>query len=107
METATRSIASRGFVIESANIPARFGDYLERAGMAGMTATTVEGLYLEPRVALASILQAVERAGAHVDGVRRAGQPADWHLTARAAAGARMRLLNRRAAEWLPTMPAA
>ncbi len=107
MDTTPRSIASRGYIIESANVPAGFGAFLEKQGLAGMTARTVEGLYLEPRTDLTSILRAMERAGARVDGVRRAGQPADWHVTARAAAGARMRLMNRRAAEWLPTLPAA
>jgi hypothetical protein len=107
MEATVRSIASRGYVIQSANIPGGFGAYLEREGLAGMTAATLDGLYLEPRVALASILRACERAGARVDGVRRAGQPADWRLAARKSAGWRMRLGNARAAEWLPTLPAA
>ena len=107
MESTVSTIASRGFVVESANFPAGFGAFLEREGLAGMTARTLDGLYLEPRVPLTTILRAFERTGARVDGVRRAGQPADWHATARAAAGAHMRLRNCRAAEWLPTYPAA
>lgn len=107
METNLRSNAARGFIIESANIPAGFGAFLEREGLAGMTARTLDGMYLEPRVALPTIFQAFERTGARVDGIRRSGQRPDWHLTARAAAGWRMRLGNRRAAEWLPTLPAA
>ncbi|MGE3073143.1 MAG: hypothetical protein AB7N24_03545 [Dehalococcoidia bacterium] len=106
METQPRSL-SRGFIIESANIPAGFGAHLERKGLAGMTAATLDGMYLEPRVPLGEIFRAFERTGAQVVGVRRAGQPADWHITARAAAGSRMRLSNMRAAEWLPTLPAA
>lgn len=107
METEVQTFASRGFIIESTNVPAGFPAYLEREGLAGMTARTVDGVYLEPRAALGAILEAFERTGARVSGVRRAGQPVDWHATARAAAGARMRLANRRAAEWLPTLPAA
>ena len=107
METNHPATASRGFVVESSNIPTGFGAYLEREGLAGMTARTVDGMYLEPRVALATVFRAFERTGARIDGVRRSGQPADWHLTARAAAGWRMRLGNQRAAEWLPTLPAA
>jgi len=107
METNVHSIASRGFVIESPAIPSGFGAFLEREGLAGMTARTLDGLYLEPRVPLATVLRAFERTGARVEGVRRAGQAPDWHVTARAAAGARMRLRNSRAAVWLPTLPAA
>ncbi len=107
MEATVTSSNARGFVIESANIPAGFGAHLERSGLAGMTARTVEGLYLEPRVPLASILRAFERTGAQIGGVRRAGSPPDWHVSARAAAGAQMRLRNCRAAEWLPTLPPA
>lgn len=107
METDIHSIASRGYVIESANIPAGFGAFLERAGLVGMRASTLDGLYLEPRVALAEVLRAFERAGAGVEGVRPAGQPADWRLAARKSGGWRMRLGNQRAAEWMPTLPAA
>ena len=107
METNVTTIASRGYVVESPNIPAGFPAYLEREGLAGMTARTLEGLYLEPRVPLDRIFRAIERSGARIDSVRRAGQPADWHISARKAAGWRMRLGNRRAAEWLPTLPAA
>ena len=106
MEAQVHSL-SRGFVIESANIPSGFGAHLERKGLAGMTALTLDGIYLEPRVALGEIFRAFERTGAQVTGVRRAGKRADWHVTARAAAGSRMRLSNMRAAEWLPTLPAA
>jgi hypothetical protein len=101
------NMESRGFVVESPNIPAGFPEFLERQGLAGMTARTLDGLYLEPRVALATIFLAFERTGARIGGVRRAGQAIDWHVTARAAGGARMRLSNHRAAEWLPTLPAA
>lgn len=101
------TIASRGYIIESANIPAGFGEFLERKGLAGMTARTVDGMYLEPRVALATIFQAFERTGSSINGVRRAGQKPDWHVTARASAGAQMRLRNSRSAVWLPTLPAA
>lgn len=107
MESSIRSIASRGFIIESANIPAGFAAFLEREGLAGMTALTLDGIYLEPRVPLAEILRAFERSGARVEAVRRAGQPADWRLAARKSGGWRMRLGNQRAAEWLPTLPAA
>ena len=107
MTTEQPTLAARGFVIESATIPAGFTAFLEREGLAGMTARTIDGVYLEPRVPLATVLQAFERVGARVLGVRRAGQPLDWHATARASAGARMRLANRRSAEWLPTSPAA
>ena len=103
----TEVIASRGFIIESGNIPAGFGAFLERQGLAGMVSRTVEGMYLEPRVPLATVLRAFEVTGATVTGVRRAGQAADWHVAARAAAGAQMRLRNVRSAEWLPTLPAA
>lgn len=106
METQPLS-PSRGFIIESTNIPAGFGAHLERTGLAGMTARTLDGMYLEPRVALGEVLGAFERTGARVNGVRRAGQRADWHSSVRAAAGSRMRLANMRAAEWLPTFPAA
>ncbi len=106
MTTEPRTLAARGIVIESANVPGGFAAHLEREGLAGMTARTIEGVYLEPRVPLATVLQAFERAGVHVSGLRRAGQPVDWHATARAAGGARMRLANRRSAEWLPTLPA-
>ena len=107
METNIHSIRSRGYVVESPNIPTGFGAFLEREGLAGMTARTLDGMYLEPRVPMATLFHAFERAGTKVEGVRRAGQPIDWHLTARAAAGMRMRLGNRRSAEWLPTLPAA
>ncbi len=104
----TSAIATpRGFIIESSAIPAGFGAFLERQGIAGMVASTVDGMYLEPRVPLAAVLRAFERTGASVTGVRRAGQAPDWHVTARAAAGAQMRLRNARAAEWLPTLPPA
>ena len=107
MESTVGSIASRGYVVESPNVPAGFGAFLEREGLAGMTARTVDGLYLEPRVPLATLCSAFERAGARIEGVRRAGQQPDWHVAARAAGGWRMRLGNQRAAEWLPTLPAA
>ncbi|MGB4861467.1 MAG: hypothetical protein WBO97_03320 [Tepidiformaceae bacterium] len=106
METRPRSLC-RGFVIESANVPSGFGAHLEREGLAGMTALTLHGMYLEPRATLGETLRAFERTGAQVAGVRRAGQPADWHIAARTAAGSRMRLSNMRSAEWLPTHPAA
>jgi hypothetical protein len=105
MDTATSAL--RGFIIESSTIPAGFGAFLERRGLAGMVCRTVEGMYLEPRAPLAAVLRAFETTGATVTGVRRAGQAPDWHVTARAAAGAQMRLRNARAAEWLPTLPAA
>ncbi len=104
---STEATAPRGFIIESSNVPAGFGAFLERRGLAGMVSRTVEGMYLEPRVPLATVLRAFETTGATVTGVRRAGQAPDWHVAARAAAGARMRLGNARAAEWLPTLPAA
>jgi hypothetical protein len=107
MEATVQTISPRGFVIQSPNIPAGFGSFLERRGLAGMTARTLDGMYLEPRVPLTAIISAFERTGSSVQAVRRAGQPVDWHLTARAAAGAQMRLRNSRAAEWLPTLPAA
>lgn len=105
MDTATTS--TRGMIIESRNIPAGFGSFLERRGLAGMTARTVEGMYLEPRAPLTAILRAFEVTGAAVIGVRPSGKAPDWHVTARAAAGARMRLRNVRSAEWLPTLPPA
>ena len=107
MTSIASNTASRGYVIESPNLPGGLAEHLERSGLAGMTARTLDGIYLEPRAPLAAILRAVEAAGARIDGVRRAGQPADWHITARKSAGWRMRLGNRRAAEWLPTLPAA
>lgn len=99
--------SARGIIIESSNFPAGFADSLERRGLAAMVARTVEGLYLEPRAPLAAILRAFDMTGATVSSVRRAGQSPDWHIAARAAAGAHMRLRNVRAAEWLPTLPPA
>ncbi len=103
----TDTAATRGFIIESSTIPAGFAAYLERRGLAGMVSRTVEGMYLEPRAPLGTVLRAFEATGATVTGFRRAGQAPDWHVTARAAAGAQMRLRNMRSAEWLPTLPAA
>jgi len=102
-----RTIASRGYVVQSHTIPAGFAAFLERKGLAGMTARTADGLYLEPRVPLARIFHAFEQAGAKVEGVRRAGQASDWYDRARPAACSLRRLTNPLAAEWLPTMPVA
>ena len=97
----------RGFVVSAGNIPAGFGAFLEREGLAGMTSRTIDGMYFEPRVGVTAILEAFERAGVHIEGVRRSGTAPHWQEAARCAGGARMRLRNRRAAEWLPTLPAA
>ncbi len=72
METRPRSLC-RGFVIESANVPSGFGAHLEREGLAGMTALTLHGMYLEPRATLGETLRAFERTGAQVAGVRPSG----------------------------------
>jgi hypothetical protein len=97
----------RGFVLSSGAIPAGFGAYLEREGLAAMTSRTIDGMYFEPRVAMTTVMEAFERAGVHIEGVRRSGTAPHWQEGARCAGGAMMRLQNRRAAEWLPTLPAA
>jgi hypothetical protein len=97
----------RGFVVGAGTIPAGFGAYLEREGLAGMTSRTIDGMYFEPRQELTTVLEAFERAGVHIEGLRRSGTAPNWQEGARCAGGAMMRLHNRRAAEWLPTLPAA
>jgi hypothetical protein len=97
----------RGFVLSAGNIPAGFGAYLEREGLAAMTSSTIDGMYFEPRVGMTTVLKAFERAGVHIEGVRRSGTAPHWQERARCAGGAMMRLHNRRSAEWLPTLPAA
>jgi hypothetical protein len=101
------SLPHRGFIVELDNIPMEFLARLEREGLASMTARTVDGVYLEPRTNLASIIDLIERAGATVHGFRAAGAQASWHQGARPAASSRQRLTNRRSAVWLPTLPAA
>lgn len=96
----------RGFVIVTTTVPSGFLRFLEQSGLAGQTALTVEGVYLEPRVSMSAIVQAFERAGATVRGYRPAGAANGWQDAARAFRG-RGRLSNPLAAEWLPTRPAA
>jgi len=105
--TSPTSIASRGYIVEAPNIPQGFGAYLERSGLAGMTTRTAEGLYFEPREPLAALFAAFERCGVRISAVRRAGGAPCWQSGARPAWQSRDRLANRRAAEWLPTLPCA
>lgn len=96
----------RGFIVSASAVPSGFLAFLERSGLAGQTALTVEGVYLEPRVSMAAIVSAFERAGVTVRGYRPAGNANSWQEAARSFRG-QGRLSNPRAAEWLPTMPAA
>ncbi len=107
MTTPPISIASRGYIVQAAAIPQGFGAHLQREGLAGLTARTPEGLYLEPRAPLTAVFAVFERCGIRIGGVRRAGSEPSWQTTARPAAHARARLSNRRSAEWLPTLPCA
>ena len=106
MNTPT-SIASRGYIVEAANIPQGFGAHLQRDGLAGITARTDDGMYLEPRVPLATIFAAFERCGVRGAAVRRAGGTGAWQDWARPAWRSRHRLARRQSAEWLPTLPCA
>jgi hypothetical protein len=101
------SIASRGYFIEAPNIPREFGAHLQREGLAGITARTVDGMYFEPRAPLAALVAAFERCGVRVVTMRRAGSGPCWQTRARPAWQSRERLANRHAAEWLPTLPCA
>ncbi len=101
------SLPHRGFIIELDNIPAELLARLEREGLASMTARTVDGVYVEPRTSLATIIDMLERAGATVHGFRAAGAQASWHEGARPASQSRQRLTNLRSSVWLPTLPAA
>lgn len=105
--STTTSHLPRGFIVAAGNIPSGFGTYLERQRLAAMTSRTVDGMYFEPRARMDAVLAAFERAGVHVEGVRRSGAAPHWQEAARCSGGARMRLNNRRAAEWLPTLPGA
>jgi hypothetical protein len=107
MNTPAPSSSPRGYVVASQNIPHGFGAHLERAGLAGMTARTVDGMYFEPRVPLTAVFAAFDRCGIQVHGVRRAGGQRSWRESARPAWRSRDRLANRQSAEWLPTLPAA
>lgn len=107
MTTPPISIASRGYIVQAANIPGGFAAHLQREGLAGLTSHTPEGLYLEPRAPLTAVFAAFERCGIRIRGVRRAGGEPSWQTHARPAARARARLANRRSAEWLPTLPGA
>lgn len=107
MSTSPLSIASRGYIVQAAAIPQGFAAHLQREGLAGLTARTTDGLYLEPRAPLTAVFAAFERCGIRIDGVRRAGGEPSWRTCARPPAHARARLANRRSAEWLPTLPCA
>jgi len=72
-----------------------------------MCAQTVDGVYLECRAPLATVLDAFSCAGLKVRAVRPAGMPPSWRDGVRSAAQAQERLRNIRAATWLPTLPAA
>ena len=99
----TLTFPNRGFVIETANLPTGFLGSLERRGLAGLTAETVDGFYIEPRTNLGAIIAAVEAAGMAVEAFRGAGTPASWHAGARPSALTAERLRNRQSATWLPT----
>ena len=107
MATPPISIASRGYIVQAANIPQGFAAHLQREGLARLTALAPDGLYLEPRAPLTAVLAAFERCGIRLGGVRSAGNEPSWHTSARPAALARARLSNQRSAEWLPTLPCA
>jgi hypothetical protein len=98
---------TRGVVIELDSIPAGFLRRLESEGLAGMTARTIDGVYLEPRTSIATIIDRCESVGSVVYGFRPAGTVASWHEGARPASLARKRLTNARSSVWLPTLPAA
>lgn len=98
---------TRGFVVEAHDIPAGLAARLEREGLAGMTADTVDGVYLEPRVPLGAIIEVFEGSGAVVRGFRAAGTAPSWRDGARSYVSAMKRLRDARSAEWLPTLPAA
>ncbi len=97
----------RGYVIEAAWVPAEFPARLERQGLGVMCALTVDGVYIEPRVALGAILEAFACAGLPVRGFRAAGTPPSWRDGIRPPSRSRARLGNSRSAEWFPVLPAA
>ncbi|MBI5949536.1 MAG: hypothetical protein HY875_15460 [Chloroflexi bacterium] len=104
---STPTSPHRGFVIETTGLPSGFLGSLERRGLAGLTAETVDGFYIEPRTNLGAIIAAAEAAGITVEAFRAAGTTASWHAGARPSAGTAERLRNRRSATWLPTYPPA
>ena len=98
---------SRGFIIEADFVPVTLPAALERWGLAGMAARTVDGIYLEPRTSIATIVAWIERMGVGIRAFRAAGTRPSWHETVRPAATSRERLTNVRSSTWLPTLPAA
>jgi hypothetical protein len=98
---------SRGYVFDvDPRVPSGFTASLERRGLAAMTARTLDGLYLEPRAPFGSIVAAFDSAGLRIRAFHAAGNPGSW----RSSLGPTPftdRLRNRRAAEWLPTLPPA
>jgi hypothetical protein len=106
-QAQARGGIARGVVIRASGIPVGFGRRLERAGLAGGTCETFEGMYLEPRASLTAILALFDAAGVTVAGISPAGPRGSWRDAARRPADARHRLTDRRSAEGLPTLPAA
>lgn len=96
-----------GIILETSLVPSGFLRRLEAEGVAAMTARTVEGVYLEPRVQLRDLLARFELAGVAVRGLREARGPAVWRHVTRTGTECGQRLRSPRAAEWLPTLPAA
>ena len=107
MNKSVTGHTARGFVVETRWVPATFPSRLEGTGIATMCAQTVDGVYLECRAPLETILDAFDRAGLHVQGIRAAGTPPSWRDGVRSPARAQERLRNMHAATWLPTLPAA
>lgn len=101
------TIRHRGLLVESSVIPAGLLRRLEAEGLATMTARTIEGAYVEPCVPLHRLCARFELAGVEVRSVRAAGDGCRWRTVAMPAHERRQRLRSPRAAEWLPTLPAA
>lgn len=105
--TTTFAFANSAFVFETNFIPQGFLRRLEAEGTLTLGSRMADGAYVEPSVPLSQVLTRFALAGIQVREVRPSEMTVRGRRIVRSAAETHGRLRSPRAAEWLPTLPAA